>query len=134
MAAMFAARYPHKVATLVTAGAPLDCDAGEGFVKKIAKEQPMSFFEDLVIQGGGLMRGKFMLAGWKSMHPEEHYFKTYLDLYENVEDPAFIKKREEFERWKDGTNTRSICPACSTCKRSSFCLRTTSSTRARSPR
>ena len=99
MAAMFAARYPHKVATLVTAGAPLDCDAGEGFVKKIAKEQPMSFFEDLVIQGGGLMRGKFMLAGWKSMHPEEHYFKTYLDLYENVEDPAFIKKREEFERW-----------------------------------
>src|SRR5208283_4665364 len=65
MAAMFAARYPHKVATLVTAGAPLDCDAGEGFVKKIAKEQPMSFFEDLVIQGGGLMRGKFMLAGWK---------------------------------------------------------------------
>ena len=99
MAAMFAARYPHKVATLVAAGAPLDCDAGEGFVKKIAKEQPMSFFEDLVIQGGGLMRGKFMLAGWKSMHPEEHYFKTYLDLYENVEDPAFIKKREEFERW-----------------------------------
>jgi poly(3-hydroxyalkanoate) synthetase len=45
------------------------------------------------------MRGKFMLAGWKSMYPEEHYFKTYVDLYENVEDPAFVKKRQEFERW-----------------------------------
>lgn len=99
MAAMFAARYPNKVATLVAAGAPLDCDAGEGFVKKVAKEQPMSFFEDLVAAGGGLMRGKLMLAGWKSMNPDEHYFKTYVDLYENVEDPAFIKKRQEFERW-----------------------------------
>jgi poly(3-hydroxyalkanoate) synthetase len=99
MAAMFAARYPHKVVTLVAAGAPLDCDAGEGFVKKLAKEQPMRFFENLVAAGGGRMRGKFMLAGWKSTHPEEHYFKTYFDLYENVEDPAFVKKREEFERW-----------------------------------
>ena len=99
MAAMFAARYPDKVATLVAAGSPLDCDAGEGFIKKISKEQPMSFFEGLVRAGGGRMRGKFMLAGWKSMHPEEHYFKSYLDLFENVEDPAFIKKREEFERW-----------------------------------
>ena len=99
MAVMFAARYPHKVATLVAAGSPLDCDAGEGFVKKIAKEQPMSFYEELVAAGGGRMRGKFMLMGWKNMHPDEHYFKSYLDLYENVEDPAFIKKREEFERW-----------------------------------
>jgi len=99
MAGMFAARYPDKVATLVAAGTPLDADAGDGFIKKISKEQPMSFFEELVTMGDGLLRGKFMLAGWKGMHPEEHYFKTYLDLYEHVEDPAFIKKREEFERW-----------------------------------
>jgi poly(3-hydroxybutyrate) depolymerase len=99
MAGMFAARYPHKVATFVAAGTPLDADAGDGFIKKLAKEQPMSFFEELVTMGGGLLRGKFMLAGWKGMHPEEHYFKTYLDLYEHVEDPAYIKKREEFERW-----------------------------------
>lgn len=99
MAGMFAARYPHKVATLVAAGTPLDADAGDGFIKRIAKEQPMAFFEELVNLGGGLMRGKVMLAGWKGMQPEEHYFKTYLDLYEHVEDPAYIKKREEFERW-----------------------------------
>jgi poly(3-hydroxybutyrate) depolymerase len=99
MAAMFAARYPHKVATLVAAGTPLDADAGDGFIKKIAKEQPMAFFEEIVTLGNGLLRGKYMLAGWKGMHPEEHYFATYLDLYEHVEDPAFIKKREAFERW-----------------------------------
>ena len=93
MAAMFAARYPQKVATLVAAGAPLDCDAGDGFLKKLVNEQPMSFFEDVVLQGGGLMRGKFMLAGWKSMHPEEHYFKTYLDLYECRRPSLHQKKR-----------------------------------------
>lgn len=99
MAAMYAARYPHKVKTLVTAGAPLDTDAGDGFIKKIAKDLPMSFFEELVAMGGGLLRGKFMLAGWKGMHPEEHYFKKYLELYAHIEDPAFLKKNEEFERW-----------------------------------
>lgn len=99
MAGMFAARYPDKVATFVAAGTPLDADAGDGFIKKVSKEQPISFFEELVTMGGGLLRGKFMLAGWKGMHPEEHYFKTYLDLYEHVEDPAYLKKREDFERW-----------------------------------
>ena len=99
MAGMFAARYPDKAACFVAAGSPLDADAGGGFIKKIAKEQPMSFFEGLVNMGGGLMRGKFMLAGWKAMHPEVHYFKNYVDLYENVEDPEFIKMRDEFARW-----------------------------------
>lgn len=35
----------------------------------------------------------------RNRHPEEHYFKSYVDPYENVEDAAFIKKRTEFERW-----------------------------------
>jgi hypothetical protein len=48
--------------------------------------------------GRGRDAGKFMLAGWKSMRPEEHYFKTYTDFHENIEDPTFLKKREEFER------------------------------------
>jgi poly(3-hydroxyalkanoate) synthetase len=99
MAGMFAARFPHKAATFVAAGTPLDADAGDGFIKKVAKDQPMSFFEEIVAMGGGLLRGKYMLAGWKGMHPEEHYFKTYLDLYEHIEDPTYLKKREEFERW-----------------------------------
>ncbi len=99
MAAMYAARYPDKVTTLVAAGTPLDADAGDGFIKQIAQDQPMSFFEGLVTMGGGLMRGKFMLAGWKGMHPEEHYFKKYLELYEHIEDPGYLKKNEEFERW-----------------------------------
>lgn len=99
VSAMLAARFPDKVNSLVLAGAPIDTDAGDGPIKRMVHQSPMSFYEELVALGGGLMRGKFMLAGWKAMHPEVHYLKNYVDLYENVEDPAFLKKRDEFARW-----------------------------------
>jgi poly(3-hydroxybutyrate) depolymerase len=99
MAAMYAARFPDKVASLVAAGAPLDCDAGDGFIKHTAHALPMSFYEDLVAQGGGLMRGTLMLAGWKSMHPEQNYFHKYIELYEHIDDPAFKAREEAFYRW-----------------------------------
>jgi poly(3-hydroxybutyrate) depolymerase len=99
MAAMYAARFPRKVAALVVAGTPLDCEAGDGFVKHAAQTLPMAFYEDLVAQGGGRMLGKFMLAGWKSMHPEQNYFEKYLELYEHLDDPAFKDREEKFYRW-----------------------------------
>jgi poly(3-hydroxybutyrate) depolymerase len=99
MSAMYAARYPHKVKSLVLAGAPIDTDAGDGPIKKIAHSLPMSFYEELVQAGGGRMLGKFMLAGWKSMHPEQQYVDKYLDLYRHIEDKCYIKRTEQFERW-----------------------------------
>jgi poly(3-hydroxybutyrate) depolymerase len=99
MAAMLAARFPHKVASLVLAGSPIDADAGEGPIKAMAKETPMSVYEGLVAQGGGLMPGRFMLAGWKGMHPDEQYVQKHIDLYEHVNDPAYLKKTELFESW-----------------------------------
>ena len=57
----------------------------------------MAFYEVLVALGDGLMLGKFMLQGWKNMHPEEHYFEENVDLYEHMNDPAYIAKREAFE-------------------------------------
>lgn len=99
MAAMYAARFPHKVASLVIAGAPIDADAGDGAVKKMAKTYPMSLYEDLVKQGDGLMPGRFMLAGWKGMHPDQQYVQKHIDLYEHVDDPAYLKKTELFESW-----------------------------------
>jgi len=99
MCAMYAARFPEKVASLVLAGAPIDTDAGNGPIKRMAQSYPLSFYEELVRLGGGLMRGRFMLAGWKNMHPEEHYFKNYVDLYQHIDDPDYISKEETFESW-----------------------------------
>ena len=97
--AMAAARFPEKVNSLVLAGAPIDADAGDGPIKRMAQQTPMSFYEDLVKLGGGLMRGKFMLQGWKNMHPEQHYIKEHIDLFLNIDDPAYVAKSETFESW-----------------------------------
>ena len=122
MSAMYAARFPHKVASLVLAGAPIDTDAGNGSVKRMAHRFPTAFYEGLVALGGGLMRGEIMLRGWKSMHPEEHYLKSHIDLYEHMEDPVYLKKEETF---KSSYEIRSTYRAAGTCKPSSSCSRRT---------
>ena len=99
LSAMIAARFPDKVNSLVLAGAPIDTDAGDGPIKRMAKASPMSFYEDLVELGGGLMKGKFMLQGWKNMHPEQHYIQDHIDLYEHIDDPVYLAKDETFESW-----------------------------------
>jgi poly(3-hydroxyalkanoate) synthetase len=45
------------------------------------------------------MKGKYMLQGWKNMHPEQHYIQDYLDLYELVGDPTYLEKEETFSSW-----------------------------------
>ena len=99
LSAMVAARFPGKVNALVLAGSPIDTDAGDGPIKRMVHQSPMSFYEELVALGGGLMKGKFMLQGWKNMHPEQHYIEDQIDLYENVGDPAYLAKEETFESW-----------------------------------
>jgi polyhydroxyalkanoate depolymerase len=96
---MLAARFPDKVNTLVLAGAPIDTDAGNGSIRKMVHQSPASFYEELMGLGGGLMQGKFMLQGWKNMHPEQHYMQDHIDLYEHIDDAAYLSKQETFERW-----------------------------------
>ncbi len=99
MCAMYAARFPHKVRSLVLAGSPIDTDAGHGEIQRMVHELPMTFYENIVELGNGLMPGKMMLAGWKSMHPEQQYVDKYIDLYTHIENRNYVKRTETFERW-----------------------------------
>jgi len=99
LSTMLAARFPGKVRTLILAGAPIDTAAGDGAIKDMAHTLPLSFYENLVALGGGRMLGKFMLAGWKNMHPDKQYLEKYVDLYEHIEDRNYIQRTEHFERW-----------------------------------
>lgn len=99
LSTMIAARFPDKVNALVLAGAPIDTDAGNGPIKAMAHRTPLSFYQELVQLGGGLMKGKFMLQGWKNMHPGQHYIQDYIDLYEHIDDPAYVAKEETFNSW-----------------------------------
>jgi polyhydroxyalkanoate depolymerase len=103
MAAIYAARFPEQVAALVCAGAPLDTQAGNGAIRDLANALPMSFYESLVAAGGGVMKGEFMLEGFKGMHPEQHMINKYLALYQHIDDPKYLERTEAFERWYQNT-------------------------------
>lgn len=99
LSAMFAARFPGKVASLVLAGSPIDTDAGDGPIKRLAHGLPLSTYKDMVEMGNGLMRGSFMLTGWKNMHPFEQYENKYLALYQHLDDKNYLARTVQFERW-----------------------------------
>lgn len=99
MSAMYASRFPDKISSLVLAGSPIDTDAGNGPIKRMAHRLPLSFYEEMVAAGAGRMLGQNMLAGWKNMHPGEQYLGKFIDLYEHIEDKCYIARTERFERW-----------------------------------
>ena len=99
MSAMYAARFPGKVAALVLAGSPIDTDAGDGPIKRLAHTMPLSMYEEMVAAGKGRMLGQFMLTGWKNMHPDVQYLGKFVDLAEHADDPAYVARTEQFESW-----------------------------------
>ena len=99
MSAMYASRFADKIRSLVLAGAPIDTDAGDGPIKRMAHQVPMSAYRHLVAAGGGRMLGEVMLAGWKNMHPGEQYLSKYIDLYEHIADKCYVARSVHFERW-----------------------------------
>ena len=99
MSAMYACRFPAKVASLVLAGSPIDTDAGHGPIRKLAHTLPLSVYEEMVDAGGGRMLGQYMLAGWKNMHPGEQFVGKFIDLYEHIEEKNYIRRTEQFESW-----------------------------------
>lgn len=103
LSAMLAARFPEKVVSLVLAGAPIDAHAGDGPVTRMSRRLPLAYYQYLVAMGRGRMRGKFMLAGWKNMHPTEHYWGKFIDLYDNVHDPQYLVRARKFARWYEHT-------------------------------
>ncbi|HEY9246793.1 MAG TPA: alpha/beta fold hydrolase [Candidatus Methanoperedens sp.] len=103
LSAMYGARFPGKVNTIVVGGAPIDTDAGEGVIREYAHKFPMEFYEELVAMGGGLMKGDHMLEGFKSLHPDKQYFGKFAELYEHIEDESYVRRFENFEKWYEYT-------------------------------
>ncbi len=103
LAAMYAARFPGKVNTLILGGAPIDTGAGTGTIREYSQNFPMEFFEELVATGGGLMKGDYMLEGFKSLHPDKQYIDKYVELYEHIDDSEYVKRFENFEKWYEHT-------------------------------
>jgi len=102
-ASIYAARFPACIASIVLAGAPIDTQAGNGQIKKMVKKIPFIFYELLVKSGGGLLKGSYMLNGFKNMHPQEQYIDKYIDLYKHINDEEYVKRTERFSSWYEST-------------------------------
>jgi poly(3-hydroxyalkanoate) synthetase len=65
MSAVYAARFPSKVAKLVLAGAPIDIDAEGSPFSQLAQATSLSAFKNLVDARGGLVVGRDTLNTWQ---------------------------------------------------------------------
>ncbi|MBO8158156.1 alpha/beta fold hydrolase [Thermosyntropha sp.] len=104
-AAIYTALYPEKIATLVIAASPIDVYAAPSEIIEYAR-LPMEFFEYLVARGNGLMDGRYILMGFKSMQADEHYVRKYQRLWEMIDkcDEDGIKRFIRFENWYEETH------------------------------
>lgn len=64
MALLFAARFPRKVRRLVIGGAPLDLEAGDSGLSRLAATAPLTTFTELLRFGDGRLLGQLMLGLW----------------------------------------------------------------------
>lgn len=103
-AAIYASLFPEKISSLVVAAAPIDVEAVSSRMAEYAR-LPIETFRFLVAMGNGLMKGKYILQGFKSLQPEEHYFRKYKRLWQMISenDENGIQRFIRFENWYEYT-------------------------------
>ncbi len=102
LATIYAALRPERVNTLTIAGAPIDFHAGDAVISDVvgylAPGGDLSFYEALVAGGGGVLKGRHMLAGFIMIRPRDEIARQ-LELLLNVGDPDYVARYAEFEDW-----------------------------------
>jgi len=101
--AIYAALYPEKVNSLTLAAAPIDFKAGCGKIQCYAEMYPMSFYESMVLSGGGTMPGDYLKLGFKMLNPLDRFFLDYSDLYRHMSDSEYLEKSRKFRNWYEYT-------------------------------
>jgi poly(3-hydroxybutyrate) depolymerase len=102
LAAIYAALCPERVNTLTIAGAPIDFHAGEGVINEVVRTLApggdLRYYEALVASGGGVLRGRHMLAGFILIRPRDEIARQF-ELLQKLDDAAHVARYSEFEDW-----------------------------------
>ncbi|GAB6097792.1 alpha/beta fold hydrolase [Desulfatiferula olefinivorans] len=107
LAAIYAAVYPEKTASLLIGAAPIDFHAGKSKVHEFVNRIPMKGYEWMVRAGGGFLRGDVMLGGWKLTSPYERFVQDYVNLWDNLGDDNKLKRSKTFRTWYEYTQNIS---------------------------
>jgi poly(3-hydroxyalkanoate) synthetase len=102
LATIYAALNPERINTLTIAGAPIDFHAGEPVIGDVlglfAPAGHLHFYEALVAQGGGVLKGRHMLSGFIMIQPGAEVSRQ-LELLSHLDDRQHISRYREFEDW-----------------------------------
>ena len=102
LAVIYAALYPDTVHTLTIAGAPVDFHAGEPLIHDwmgvLSPGRNLDFYRDMVKSNNGLLPGRFLLAGFMAMQPNNELDRQ-LQLLAHLHEPAHVARYRTFEAW-----------------------------------
>jgi poly(3-hydroxyalkanoate) synthetase len=99
MGLIYAARYPSKIHRLVLAGAPVDINAGESELSRIAHTVPTFVFKQLVELGDGRVRGAHLLQLWKHPPLEPDAIHDLLQIPDDIFTPRSSRLITLFREW-----------------------------------
>jgi poly(3-hydroxybutyrate) depolymerase len=99
MALAYAARYPSKIRGLVLAGAPVDINAAESELSRVAHSVPTSAFKQLVELGDGRVRGSHLLHLWKHPPLEPEAIHGLLQVPDDIAAPRSSRLITLFREW-----------------------------------
>ena len=99
MSVMYAALHPEKTRTLGLMAAGL-CFAGTGGVLETWGDE--EFYDPAAVTDAfGNVPAGFLDVGFELMDPVNNYVRKYLNLYENLDDEAFVENFARMEKWLD---------------------------------
>lgn len=94
---MYAAKFPEDVHALVTAGAPIDPQAGNSDIKMYCTVLPPAFFRSL-INRDGVLDGRYLVFGFIMLDPVGR-IKDFVDLSHFVFDARKVERFVHFSNW-----------------------------------
>ena len=94
---MYAAKFPEDIHALVTAGAPIDPQAGSSDIKMFCTMFPPAFFRSL-INRDGVLDGRHLVSGFIMLDPVGRV-KDFVDLSHIVYDDKKVERFEHFSNW-----------------------------------
>jgi poly(3-hydroxybutyrate) depolymerase len=98
LATIYAALHPEQMNTLTIAGAPIDFHCGEPLIHAWVEAMKLDFYRGLVASGGGVLTGKYMLAGFVALEPQAEVSK-HLHLLTGLSEAGFLARHRRFEDW-----------------------------------
>jgi poly(3-hydroxyalkanoate) synthetase len=95
----YAARFPGKVRKLALVGAPVDLDAAESTVSRVARNTPPAIFRELVELGQGRIPGHRVLQFWKAQPDDPDTIYSILEPSCERRSGAFKALEQRFRDW-----------------------------------